>query len=552
MTMSTAAVAGRTVSVLLLASLLVCASSARAQTPSPPPHLTITTEGGMPGLPVIMGVEPATNGVTVTWDGPSGYYQLYQELAPGGNQWKPVDGLKLTRMATVSTNNASAFFRISGPSPQYAGSQRCEECHGQIHDWQAGTEHAQAFQTLVRIGQQTNPTCLPCHTVGYGLPTGFVSAAKTPQLEGVQCENCHGPGARHAANPEDPVTRPQVELASELCGGCHTGARQPQYDEWKVSPHNAMVEDMNPANRVTSCGRCHSGSSRLHQLIGLPLAPGDANVPITCAVCHDPHQIGTATNSLPQTVTNEFVSPRGVVLPIRYAQLRNPLASTNDYSISTSGSLLAQYNPKINLCGQCHNRRGATWTDTSRAPHHSPQYNMLIGTVGVLPSGVPPDDPGHHALSTTNQCVSCHMQSTPYMSGQPAVSGHTFLVQSFEVCKNCHSLPEALVQFTTNAIATQIQQVKASLDTWATTMAPEPLRTEYRTRAWEYTVPGDLSPGGPGPTSSEQALIPDAIKKARFDLYIVLNDGSYGVHNGPFAVKLLDAAQTFVQEAMTP
>jgi Cytochrome c554 and c-prime len=542
---------GRGVSALLLASFLACASSLGVPTPNPPPHLTITTRGGMPGLPVIMGVAPVTNGVTVTWDGPSGYYQLYQELAPGSARWRPVDGLKLTRMATVSTNHASAFFRVLGPSPSYTGAQTCEQCHGQIRHWEAGTKHAQAFPTLVRVGEQHNATCLPCHTVGDGLPTGFANAAETPRLEGVQCENCHGPAARHAANPEDPVTRPQIEIASQVCGGCHTGARQPQYDEWEVSPHNVVSEDMNPPDRVTHCGRCHSGTSRLHQLLGLPLAPGDANVPITCAICHDPHQVGTVTNSLPQTVTNELVSPRSVVLPIRYAQLRNPLASTNDYSISPSGSLLAQYNPKINLCAQCHNRRGAAWTDTSRAPHHSPQYNMLLGTVGVLPSGVPPYAPAQHAF-LTNQCVSCHMQSTPFLNGQPAVSGHTFQVQSFALCQNCHPLPEALVQFTAQAISTQIQQVKASLDTWATTMAPEPLGSKYGTRAWEYTVPGALSSGGPGPNSSEQALIPDAIKKARFDLYIVLYDGSGGVHNGPFAIKLLNAARTFVQQAMTP
>ena len=57
-------------------------------------------------------------------------------------------------------------------------------------------------------------------------------------------------------------------------------------------------------------------------------------------------------------------------------------------------------------------------------------------------------------------------------------------------------------------------------------------------RAWEYTMPGALSPGGPGPNAAEQTLIPDNIKKARFNLYLVLYDGSFGVHNPDY---ILDA-----------
>jgi len=46
--------------------------------------------------------------------------------------------------------------------------------------------------------------------------------------------------------------------------------------------------------------------------------------------------------------------------------------------------------------------------------------------------------------------------------------------------------------------------------------------------------------------------VPTRIQKARFNLYIVLNDGSFGVHNAPFAVTLLDTAQTWVEEELSP
>jgi hypothetical protein len=70
-------------------------------------------------------------------------------------------------------------------------------------------------------------------------------------------------------------------------------------------------------------------------------------------------------------------------------------------------------------------------------------------------------------------------------------------------------------------------------------------------RAWEYTSPGELSnpPGttNAGPSSAEQALIPDTIRKARFNLYLVQRDGSFGVHNGPYSITLLSAARNWIQ-----
>jgi hypothetical protein len=289
------------------------------------------------------------------------------------------------------------------------------------------------------------------------------------------------------------------------------------------------VQDFNSPNQIDNCGRCHSGSVRESLLENQPLPVGDANVPVVCGTCHDAHQ----TTGYP-------------------AQLRNPTFSTNDYSISTSVAFTNQYDPTINVCAQCHNRRGAVWTDTSRSPHHSPQYNMLLGNVGELTSGSAGYQPASHALLITNQCVGCHMQlGAPIDQYHAAIHSHGFSVDTYALCLNCHPRPEGLVELTQGSISNQIQQVKATLDLWALTKAPVELQMKYGERAWEYSNPGDLSPGGPGPTASEQALIPVNIQKARFNLYLVLYDGSYGVHNGLFAVTLLDTAQTWVEDALS-
>ena len=126
------------------------------------------------------------------------------------------------------------------------------------------------------------------------------------------------------------------------------------------------------------------------------------------------------------------------------------------------------------------------------------------------------------------------------------MTGHSFAVEAFDTCYQCHPFPEFLAAFTTAAVSNQVQEIKIALDLWGSTKAPVALRSKYGPRSWEYATPGSLTTGTT-PTAAEQAQIPVNIQKARFNLYIVLYDGSYGVHNGPHAITLLDAARTWIR-----
>src|SRR5262249_4412435 len=107
----------------LFAMLRLSASAQNVQ------HLTITKPGGMLGVPTVTGIELGTNRVTVTWDGPSGYYQLFQKgLAE--SKWQAVGGpTNLSRRATVPVTKSNAVFKVQGPAAHYVGSQNCTECH---------------------------------------------------------------------------------------------------------------------------------------------------------------------------------------------------------------------------------------------------------------------------------------------------------------------------------------------------------------------------------------------------------------------------------------
>jgi formate-dependent nitrite reductase cytochrome c552 subunit len=273
---------------------------------------------------------------------------------------------------------------------------------------------------------------------------------------------------------------------------------------------------------------------RVSLLDGTPLPTGDADVGIVCATCHDPHK----TNGNP-------------------AQLRNPIASTNDYFMPTNGTFAKLYEPQVGICAQCHNHAGASWTNNACEPHHSAQYNMYLGTIGEPEDGVP-FSPAAHPLLITNQCVACHMQTTPFASnGPPAITGHSFKVSTYAVCLSCHGLSESEMAFNVTfwqrETSNTINDVKFGLDFWATNKAPASLMAKYGALAWEYTTPGNLSSaasGVRGPNAAEQLLIPENIRKARFNLYMVQNEGSLGVHNPPHTSDLLNAAEDWIEQEL--
>jgi hypothetical protein len=577
------ALRGATHLLLTALAVLFPASILQAQSVQ---HLNTTLPGGMPGLPVMGGIERLTNGVQITWDGPAGYYQVYQKSNNLSAPWAPLgQATNLARCAVITKLYGNAFFTVSGPPPNYAGAKVCNTCHANICRYETNTPHASAFSStnFLAQGGQTNALCLPCHTVGYGLPTGFNLTNRSgifsysTNLAGVQCENCHGPAKNHANAPDNPTMVPRVELAATVCGGCHTASpvahtdNAPTFEEWSASGHAAVVPGAlrsmsSSTNNIRNCGVCHSGSARLALIGGGDPAvtlTKDYNVAVTCAVCHDPH----ATNANP-------------------VQLRNPLASTNYFALTSAdvasvAAFTNKYfsNTNINLCAQCHNSRGAAWTDTNSAPHLSVQYNFLLGSVGELLDGPATFNPGPHSglpssaaysisgtFYLTNQCVACHMQ--PDGSSSP---DHSTLITSDTVCMNCHLTPPAVLEeyYLTPAISNNVTTLLRALNTWAARQT-NALLTGTNVVAWEYTNPGGLtwqtnsaglitswSLSNPvtftGPSAAGQGVLTTNfpnILKVRYNLYTVLNDGSFGVHNPPQARNLLSAAQIWMVQLL--
>ena len=130
----------------------------------------------------------------------------------------------------------------------YVGSKKCKMCHLKEHKSWAATKMASAY-VLLNPGERAEEkkaagldpakdytkdgTCLTCHTTGYGKPGGFVDIETTPNLAGVGCEICHGPGGTYTKSEHmslknkeykkpDIVAVGMVDTITEAqCLGCH-------------------------------------------------------------------------------------------------------------------------------------------------------------------------------------------------------------------------------------------------------------------------------------------------------------------------------------------
>lgn len=679
-------------------------------------RMPLNSGGGIPAAATLNPLGYTTTNCTVSWYGMEGWYTVQAATNITTGPWISVTNEAATSFAWVTTvtnpdSSNAYFFRLSQAN-SYAGASACGGCHGAQYNPYMATVHAGAYTALVNSHQNNNAACLLCHTVGFNQPTGFTNATLTANLEGVGCENCHGPAGWHK-NSDHALIVPAVSIAPEICGSCHQG-HNPQYNEFITSLHDQVNDDVNYGfeggvyytntvvvgtntyygyyvttnadltlktnattgffssahvpgsvvdaglDRQTSCGVCHSGAARMAMLydynarltgttnpLAMPTATDAGAWGPTCAVCHDPHGLH------PSPVFGD-ISNTMVALAPQYTQLRNPTWSSNFFTMASQSdkrydaygnpyymntTFASMYNPNVNVCGQCHNTRGARWdgrgygllsnsipvtnwvvsaaytnvyvtnyniygqiagitTNTyptggvvtngvvtnvlvmvtglttningfSRAPHNSPQYNILIGilqpdylnttngktvyTNGVLNNGIGiyATHSGIAAKSTynTNQCATCHVPS--YTTAGGNVTGHSFdMDPNGCALGGCHTSgwPDYIgyqVQ-TTNSIAAVVDL----LNRWATNNAPALLGanySKYKQNSWEYTAPGVLaSVTNAGPSSADQLKLPAVIQQARFDVYMVRNDGSLGVHNPTFVPLVLKDAETKV------
>lgn len=160
--------------------------------------------------------------------------------------------------------------------PEYVGEKSCKKCHFSQHRSWKKTTMAKSMDTL-KAGKAVeakkkhgldpdkdytkDPSCLECHTTGYGKPGGYPAvvpgkewtkeeAARAKLMEGVQCESCHGPGSLSNPFKKDNEQYKKAELVklglvepdAANCATCHNKKSPTVGDDFKLD-YQALVKD---------------------------------------------------------------------------------------------------------------------------------------------------------------------------------------------------------------------------------------------------------------------------------------------------------------------
>lgn len=151
---------------------------------------------------------------------------------------------------------------VNNPGAKFVGAETCKQCHAKTYDKWAGSKHATAFESLLDDPKPNaifDAECVSCHTTGFEYTSGYKSQETTGFLEGNQCENCHGPGSKHSADPTNAEFLKRARITAESadktgqCLRCHDEDNSPKFTDfaewWKKIEHKGLDDYSDPKVR---------------------------------------------------------------------------------------------------------------------------------------------------------------------------------------------------------------------------------------------------------------------------------------------------------------
>jgi hypothetical protein len=309
----------------------------------------------------------------------------------------------------------------------------------------------------------------------------------------MSCEGPEGP-----QGPEGPKGEDGKDMAIN-CMDCHdeTTLLKAKMMQYENSSHYMGTSFARASS--ASCAACHSNEG-FNKLIaeGADAVEGVAEpTPVACRTCHEIHETYTISDyALKGTADFNLVGDQ-----------------TNNATVDMG---------KGNLCGKCHQTRDRGYgivvdspsTDSINissshwGPHYGAQTNILVGKGGVEIGDGFVSEHSHASLSPDG-CVSCHANT----------GDHTFKA-NIDACQKCHANAE---DFAYRGFQESIKTLIAELE--GKLVAAGLLEVEHE--------------GEKGhPIAGVKATHNQA--GALFNYFLIYDDGSKGLHNPPYAKKLLE------------
>jgi len=382
-------------------------------------EIYLTDDSVAIGGEVRMWALPELTNQEYVWTASAGSFQYVEDYYA---RWKAPDVASVVKISVVATNTDDESKVVSAPiavetylprhTPTYTGAGYCGlECHsvtghGENYDSWAASRHATTFAAVDQHAEYLPGDCAQCHTVGYGdtdardwaRHNGGFDEIPVARLEGVQCENCHGPMADVYGQVPIPEHE-SIGLGDSLylaaagavpvgCGECHAQYESAAHAQgadyiadWSGSAHGTIPAGVDLEN--PTCVQCHTVRGFIARLEGGAAPSPDTSLPITCVACHDPH------------------------------------------GSNHPGDL--RRDPADDVCSQCHTDAEAGYPNEPHAPH----AEILAGTGGYEGFITDPIKSTPHINVIEHGCAECH-----YPSGSGEAS-HSFAADPAS-CTACH------------------------------------------------------------------------------------------------------------------
>lgn len=172
----------------------------------------------------------------------------------------------------------------------------------------------------------------------------------------IQCESCHGPGNRHPGEKS-------VSLDYRVCAQCHQdGNHHVRPQQWEISPHAEGYRSISERRGVRAdCARCHSPVALIDLAKGLSDLTDTNRIStgvgaLSCQTCHDPHDAFGEPDRHQLRVYDTFVFGNPYFRSNVVEVAMNDALTTADPRL-TNSYVVVQNAGASAACMTCHNGR---------------------------------------------------------------------------------------------------------------------------------------------------------------------------------------------------
>ena len=153
--------------------------------------------------------------------------------------------------------------------------------------WNVAKREWEAYHPEDWQQREWRQECGSCHVTGLDTQTG------TFREFGVGCESCHGPGATHAADPENVKLFAQVD--DQVCGACHSRGTSPDGHPYPATyrPGDTLTDHFTFTDTAEYVWPDGSAKQNNQQYMDWMLGSDkEKSGKVSCTTCHTVHDPG--------------------------------------------------------------------------------------------------------------------------------------------------------------------------------------------------------------------------------------------------------------------